>query len=65
MEKANSIQRSEKPDTEKKKAFPKTTTQMIGWRAPADARHSFGIAETRARKKCDILAVFRWPQEAL
>ena len=65
MEKTKLKQSSQKSDSEKKKPFPKTTTQMIGWKAPEDARHAFGIAESRARKKCDILAVFRWPQEAL
>ena len=50
---------------DKKQPFPKTSAQMIGWRASKVSTHAYGIPESRARGKCDVLRVLQWPHEGL
>ena len=50
-------------DGQKKNGFPATHAQMIGWKSALTKRDAYGIPETRARGKCDILRTFNWPQE--
>ncbi len=53
-------------DKEKEKqTFPKTSAQVIGWKASKAATHTYGIPESRARGKCDVLRVLQWPHEGL
>eukprot|EP00794_Sanderia_malayensis_P020158 gene20158-22133_t len=53
-----------KNDAEKK-PFPKTSAQMVGWKSSATAKDAYGIPDTRAKGKCDVLRVFQWPHEGL
>lgn len=46
-------------------SFPKTTARMIGWKASKASGHAYGIPESRARRKCDVLRVLQWPLEGM
>ena len=55
----------EKIDTRgdnKKKIFPGTSSQMIGWRREAIQRNE---VERHARGKQDIVKLFKWPREGV
>ena len=46
----------------KKKSFPGTSSQMIGWRGDALQRNE---VERHARGKQDIVKLFKWPREGV
>lgn len=46
----------------KKKIFPGTSSQMIGWRRDALQRNE---VERHARGKQDIVKLFKWPREGV
>ncbi|XP_074630242.1 ciliary microtubule inner protein 1-like [Acropora palmata] len=46
----------------KKKIFPGTSSQMIGWRREALQRNE---VERHARGKQDIVKLFKWPREGV
>ena len=45
--------------------FPRTSSQVIGWKSSKATAHSYGIQESRARRKCDFLQVLQWPYEGM
>ena len=45
--------------------FPQTSAQVIGWKSTNATAHSYGIQESRARRKCDFLQVLQWPYEGM
>lgn len=61
--KSNS-QTTTESSTTLKKAFPRTDSQMVGWKSAVAKRNPYGVPENQARGKCDILRTFDWPQES-
>ena len=62
------IEKTKKGEGEKqpeKRPFPKTSAQMVGWKSSIAAKDVYGIPDTRARGKCDVLRVLQWPHEGL
>lgn len=53
----------DRPREELQKPFPKTTTQMIGWKVSSDRGSS--QVQRQARGKNDIVKEFRWPREGI
>ena len=45
--------------------FPKTSAQVIGWKSAGSSEHTYGVREQRARRKCDLVRVLKWPYEGL
>ena len=58
-----SVKESTEKNIQKKNGFPETHAKMIRWKSALTKRDTYGIPETRARGKCDILRTFNWPQE--
>ncbi len=72
MPQANKMpaERKEKQDANdtnanEKMPFPKTSAQMVGWKSASAAKDAYGIPDTRASGKCDVLRVLQWPHEGL
>ena len=53
----------DRPREERQKPFPKTTTQMIGWKVNLERGSS--QVQRQARGKRDIVKEFRWPREGI
>ena len=50
------------------RSFPKTSTQMVGWKLEKTAPTTpseYGIHEKRARSKGELLRALGWPREAI
>ena len=58
-----SVKESTEKNIQKKNGFRETHAKIIGWKSALTKRDTYGIPETRARGKCDILRTFNWPQE--
>lgn len=65
MSEGNNCTKDQAQVDKERQSFPRTSAQVIGWKASKGSTCTYGIPESRARGKCDVLRVLQWPHEGL